>query len=196
MTWLSRIRKSIENSRSWHPVGILVWLIVVGILITYVWLTSWYWHNAFGHRPSKFDTASLGQLGDFVGGLMNPLLAIFSLVGFLVTLAMAFAQLNESRKATDTAREQSELASRLTALDSMLRSAEERLLYYDKLKWSDSFHYKKEVDWWTARREELREEIEVIYVALRKRIAPDTPLPPTIRKRDEDRQRQWAQGNE
>lgn len=200
MTWLSRIRKSIENSRSWHAVGILVWLGVVSLVAFYAWLTSWYWHKVFDQNPdlkpstnpAVFTADKLGQYGDFVGGLMNPLLALVSLVGFLFTLAMAFAQLNESRKATDMAREQSERASRLTALDSMLRSAEERILFYNNLKWTDSFTYKKEVDWWTSRRDELREEIEVIYVALHKRVAPDVPLRPTIQETDNARQKKWA----
>lgn len=194
LTWLQKIRNSIRENSSWHPMGVVFGLAVTALLVAYTVLISWYIKTVWDGTKTAVAAQELGQLGDFLGGVLNPLLSLVSVVGLFVTLIFALAQLEESSNATTSARKQSELATRLGALDSMLRTAEERVNYYSALpRLGDSSRYRQEINSWTARRDEIAEEIEIIFVRLRTEAAPDIPLPPTIAAANEERERRWGQ---
>lgn len=61
----------------------------------------------------------LGQLGDFIGGVLNPILTFLTFLGLLITIVIQQAELRESRK---------ELSRSATALEKQIKAVDRQNL--------------------------------------------------------------------
>lgn len=86
----------------------LVWLLKNGL-----WQSLAGIAEAGGHDSEKAK-AAWGQLGDFLGGVLNPLLSFLALLAVVRTLRLSAVQLEQSRQSQEAAN----LAGKINALHS------------------------------------------------------------------------------
>lgn len=99
------------------------------LLITfYVTSVLFAYRSAFG-GPLSSDQAIWGQFGDYIGGLVNPILAFLSFVGVLATLHLQIRQLDLAAGSLAAARQESEraLSTALAAERSLSEMAEQMM---------------------------------------------------------------------
>ena len=91
--------KKIERLRSPHPIKELpafAQVIFVVCLGAFVVLCALY-YSAFGSHQSS-SQEHWGQFGDYIGGLMNPIVALGALVGIWYSIALQKTELRETRQ--------------------------------------------------------------------------------------------------
>ncbi|WP_407412034.1 hypothetical protein [Acinetobacter sp.] len=79
---------------------------VAGLLVIAVFLA--YWLNFKGNSISP-KVENWGAFGDYVGGLINPILGFFSFMALLITLDLQRKQLNKSEEQLELNREELKL---------------------------------------------------------------------------------------
>ena len=107
------------RARGWHPVSILIGLVLVVIAITFAVLASRFpepvqmmWPVPEDGKPLSWKevveatnaykagrSAQWGQLGDMLGGILNPILAFMSTIGLIFTVLVSVDQLSTARRA-------------------------------------------------------------------------------------------------
>ena len=75
---------------------LLIWLVITLLLITIVVFVDYYLRF---HYDISFDPAGRGQFGDYVGGVLNPILSIFGFLAALLALIISNQTLEEARRA-------------------------------------------------------------------------------------------------
>lgn len=83
--WLSRNTVSVLV---WVAIGALLFALIVASLYVFV----------FRAPPVSADAATMGQVGDFFGGLLNPIFSFLSMLALLVALVIQGKELKLSRK--------------------------------------------------------------------------------------------------
>lgn len=68
--------------------------VAIGVFIL---LCAYYFHQLVEHKWG-IDQEKLGQFGDFVGGILNPLVAMFALIAVVVSVGLQKTVLDETRK--------------------------------------------------------------------------------------------------
>lgn len=85
--------------KNWERV--VISLVVIALILTIY--TVWRYYSDIVGFPNRFEpcdlTAEYGQVGDFFGGILNPLLSFFSIVLLLWTLSFQI-------KSNETARDE------------------------------------------------------------------------------------------
>lgn len=95
----------LEEFLSENVVGILVGVLLVAI-VAGGWITRAYFVK-YGEVPG--DTASWGQLGDYLGGVLNPVFGFLSVFALLVALVLQTRELKLSRESLALSREELKL---------------------------------------------------------------------------------------
>lgn len=76
--------RSIANARLYALVGLVLLGSLIGIILTL------YFYRF--HAALSLDSATWGQFGDYVGGVINPILGFFSFITLLLALQVQAAQ--------------------------------------------------------------------------------------------------------
>lgn len=76
-------------------------LLVVIVFLTYI--------VNFWNRPIATDASSWGAFGDYIGGVINPILGFFSFMALLITLDLQRKQLNKTEEQLELNREELKL---------------------------------------------------------------------------------------
>lgn len=71
---------------------------IVALLLAYPTLYHFHLPAMGGAEPQEFGAEHLGQLGDFIGGMLNPVIAGFTFIGLLWTIAMQREELTLQRQ--------------------------------------------------------------------------------------------------
>ncbi|TVO65942.1 putative phage abortive infection protein [Denitromonas ohlonensis] len=116
--------RSIIEHESKLP-GLLAGILLVAAVLAV--LAVGFYVLRFYDAPISGDPAAWGQLGDYLGGVLNPAFSFFALLGLLMTLAMQAKELRLSRevaKASQKALElsQIEMANSARALEQQNRA--------------------------------------------------------------------------
>ncbi len=208
MTLFGRFRRA----KGWQPVSILIALFLVGIALTFVVLASRFpepvqmvwpvpedgkllsWKEVVdatnAYRAGR--SAQWGQLGDMLGGILNPILAFMSTIGLIFTVLVSVDQLNAARQATlvehrrarrDARRsEEAALASNsLAALTALLEHARAATAHARSQQVAQRTIHQLEDD-----ERELADLLERAFVHVRTKLHGEPYLP----DRMADRQRQ------
>ncbi len=132
-----------EDSEEIPPVAFGKWTVWITIVSTILFagLLVLYYVNMFGEALSEKQEV-WGQFGDFVGGLMNPVIGMFTLALLLRNLEMQFDLLKQTKAQVRIAREEykltrEELAKSAEALDKQsrtLRNQVDDAWYFQLLK--------------------------------------------------------------
>jgi uncharacterized membrane protein len=69
----------------------------VGVTLAVVTISFYFWY--FKDQPISADPEPWGQLGDYLGGVLNPIFSFLALVGLLLTLYVQSRELKLSREA-------------------------------------------------------------------------------------------------
>ena len=93
-------------SKDINPNTIIRWItaiFILAVLILFGVFSIYAIH--FYREPNPTDSrAAWGQFGDFIGGTSNPILALLTLTGLLLTTLLQVKQLQNSRKELDETR--------------------------------------------------------------------------------------------
>lgn len=116
MVWYRRLLRA----RGWHPVSILIGIVLVVIAGVFVVLASGFpepiqmlWPVPADGKSASWKevvdatnayragrSAQWGQLGDMLGGILNPVLSFLSTIALIFTVLVSVDQLNTARRAT------------------------------------------------------------------------------------------------
>ncbi len=91
------------------PMAIL--FVLLGLAISFVILA---YLNKFSISAFSGDPAAWGQMGDFFGGMLNPILAFASFIALLYTIKLQSAEMKDSRKELEQSRRAQQETARLT----------------------------------------------------------------------------------
>lgn len=94
-----------ENKEENKLSGLYMFLVICALLVFLLWIMNLYF-DAIGGNPFEFSDlkddeskrSALGALGDYFGGLLNPILAFLSFIALLWTLKLNQEELAETRK--------------------------------------------------------------------------------------------------
>lgn len=94
-----------ENKKENKLIGLYLLLVVCALVLFLLWIKNLYF-DALGGNPFEFSDlkndeskrSALGALGDYFGGLLNPILAFLSFIALLWTLKINQEELAETRK--------------------------------------------------------------------------------------------------
>lgn len=94
-----------NNKKENKLIGLYLFLIVCVLVLFILWIVNLYF-DAIGGNPFEFSDlkydeskrSALGALGDYFGGLLNPVLAFLSFIALLWTLKLNQEELAETRK--------------------------------------------------------------------------------------------------
>jgi hypothetical protein len=114
--------------------NLLSWVLGFGALVLFVAWWSYLW--TFGGSGLTREQGVWGQLGDFIGGVTNPILSFLALIALLMTVKLQADQLNAAREELAEARagqeraekrqlEQVELARQLAEAQGRTAQAQE-----------------------------------------------------------------------
>lgn len=148
-------------------------LLLIPLAILGYFIFSNYLYRRFQSavRRGDVDMAAWGQLGDFLGGLLNPSLAFITIIGLFVTISVQMWTLRLSiqanRKADELSRLQTEhsyYAARLNALTTMIQAAKHEIETMKQLGWSANTTKINEVEGkiskWNRQLEETSAKLE------------------------------------
>ena len=103
------------------------WIVNALALLTFGSYIAWFW--LLREQSLATDTETWGQLGDYVGGLLNPVVAYFAFYWLTKSVALQKEELAETRRAlVETAQSQAEQAIsastsvRVAALTALINS--------------------------------------------------------------------------
>lgn len=95
------------DETSWFHVGI-------GMIVLIIFLIIFIYYCLVGNQSDfHFNAENMGQLGDYIGGLLNPILAFSSFMALLYTIRLQSEELKATRKElaiSETAQKKSEEA--------------------------------------------------------------------------------------
>lgn len=74
-------------------------IVILAILFTFVFYTSWFW--IINNRGISGSPDSWGQFGDYVGGILNPLVAYFAFYWLTRSILLQKAELQDTRRALE-----------------------------------------------------------------------------------------------
>lgn len=101
----SQMRKADKKSYA-HLWDIFLWIFIISVGVLSIWLLYKYYQN-FGFPKDKSD---FGQFGDFLGGSLNPLVALAALFAVMRSIALQKTELAATNEAlkdqVETARKQ------------------------------------------------------------------------------------------
>lgn len=112
-----------------------------GFALLFAYLVVNTFYNYFGGSDLPVDASGWGQVGDFFGGILNPVFAFFSFMALLYTIRIQSEELRETRKEmarSASAQVESQLAlqqqvylaakhNNLTYLHDLLKTADDRV---------------------------------------------------------------------
>jgi hypothetical protein len=151
------------------------------------------------HRAAR--SAQWGQLGDMLGGILNPVLAFLSVLGLLATVLITADQLHTARLAGIEERKQARLETKRSderAMTAQSLSALTALLEHSRTQtqnararnfnWSE-VHYRECIEI------EIADLIERTLASAREKLYGDAMLPELLAERHEKRQEKDATGD-
>jgi hypothetical protein len=157
------------------PLFLAAQLFMISVFVVYAW--------RFRGRTLSADPAQWGQFGDFVGGLLNPVLSSATLTLICATALLQHRQLEETRReaaavAAATSRAEGVLARQVRALESSVQliALSQLTNYADgwvrNLRTAELTDVEMNIgNAWKERRNELSAQLEALYADLSKGIS-------------------------
>lgn len=128
-----------NNKEENKLLGLYLFLVVCALVLFLLWIKNLYF-GALGGNPFDFSDlkndeskrSALGALGDYFGGLLNPILAFLSFIALLWTLKLNQEELAETRKELARAAQAQEDSKKV--MDAQLKT--QSLQQFDSLFFS------------------------------------------------------------
>ncbi|QFZ84543.1 hypothetical protein GFK26_18110 [Variovorax paradoxus] len=112
------------KSDEWTPLGVGIGVTIVALIMAYIILISSFMAKVYDPAAAPEPTAAtLGQLGDFVGGLMNPVLAFLTFIGAVATVYYAYRQYEAQAEALRHQRAFDLLTAKVKSLETLATHA-------------------------------------------------------------------------
>ncbi|MEJ1358335.1 MAG: hypothetical protein RPU51_09205 [Candidatus Sedimenticola sp. (ex Thyasira tokunagai)] len=127
--------------------GVLMGLAIAGAISAAAVFYLYYHH--FGHMEISKVPANWGPFGDFIGGVLNPIIGLFALVGLLwtiyqnqVELSLAREEMGRSSEALEKSNEQSEKRSQIENTLRAIEVIDQQIVRMldDGVMWDDGVH--------------------------------------------------------
>ena len=162
-----------------------IWLIGIALVFLLIAASVLAWKFQNAAAPGNVDMSVWGQLGDFIGGLMNPGIGFLTIAGLLVTMHIQLRTLQATRleaaQAVKSAADQALmnfLTTKLAAIGTMISTIDAQLpspVNVAKMKYENVVGE----EWATLveRRDELQHELEGIYAKIRALESSDPRFP-------------------
>lgn len=87
----------------------------------------YFWFGQIQGFPVSDDTSHWGQFGDFIGGILNPLIAIFAVYWLSVSILIQKQELSETRTALEETQKAQERQAELAVVAARIQSLNMRM---------------------------------------------------------------------
>lgn len=203
MSWWKRA----TLDKGWHPVWILVGLILVAIAAAYVVivakshslliaLPAFPGIDAPNDKTKAYNeavialSAQYGQMGDAVGGLLNPILTFLSCVGLLITIIVSLHAVGETRELAAKQQRNEKLSTMISVLTTLYQAASEDYEYFRSASGNGpSFAAQAR-----KRMKEIKELLNTLYLQLHREDFPEELVPKSILSEELARQKEGPTG--
>ncbi|MCY1202252.1 hypothetical protein D9M72_137360 [compost metagenome] len=190
MGWWQRAMKD----KGWHPVWIAVGIFLFAIAVVYVTVVSES-RSLFNTLPARplpgdsddlkqaFDTAAavrsaqLGQMGDAVGGLLNPVLTFLSCIGLLITIMVSLHAVGDTRELAAGQQRNERLTTMIAVLTTLYQAAGEDYEFYRTASGGGAPALATAA---RTRMREISELLTVLYLQVHREDLPEELVPKSI----------------
>lgn len=111
--------KECIKSTWWWRFRLVSAFAVICLLLIILVCSMYYFDNHFNVSPPE-NSHKWGEFGDFIGGVLNPIFALFAFLGLLITVGQQHAHQEESRKFLRLSLVQNLLEKRAAAIEQKL----------------------------------------------------------------------------
>ncbi|MET3371799.1 hypothetical protein ABIC89_000840 [Variovorax boronicumulans] len=193
-------KKSVAHG--WHPIGVLIGVILVLIAGAYTYLLATFpepvvyvvaaggdsqaeKNGAIAAAQNTFRAARAaqwGQIGDTVGGLLNPVLTFFSCIGLLVTIRLSMLALKESRVHASEQQRLEQLSTMIAALTALHQAAS---FDYEHYRGASGGGAAPAAERARRRQQDVAGLLEIHYKDLHRLSVPGIPIPRSMKPLDD-----------
>lgn len=117
-----------EGKSDWYKLSMKIILVgaISAVISTYILVNPW---SGIKGDTAESRAALLGQMGDFFGGMLNPILAFASFIALLYTIRIQSKQIREAKEGQELAAFDSTFSMIIQALSETPKPARERFTY-------------------------------------------------------------------